>query len=263
MEALARRRLGVVIGVETISAEDAARITTTGNSRNRNVRGYWVAHLRRKMLAGEFNPRLSGPLKFYADGTLADGQHRLLAQVGTGLSFSYDVLRGLSADDGKVLDIGPRRTSADRLQIDGVLNGKTKAALMRAVFECGNTAPITSSEIEEAVLMYDAELSPFAIAAGKRSTLIFGVFFGAAYGEGLLEQSLAVMRRFIDRIRTGPTDPLSALDELELRVGHSRGKDGRGHMYRLAASCVKAALEGRELTMVKQTKGWPKSPPMN
>ena len=49
------------------------------NSNNRNVRDYMVRQYAQMMKEGRWDENSPATISFYQDGTLADGQHRLLA----------------------------------------------------------------------------------------------------------------------------------------------------------------------------------------
>lgn len=89
-------------------------------NRNRTVRKFKLEAFKADMINGRW--RFNGdPIRFYADGSLADGQHRLLACVETGVPFRSVVIEGLSEEDAMTIDTGSARSNADVLVLQGGL----------------------------------------------------------------------------------------------------------------------------------------------
>lgn len=86
------------------------------NTHNRNVRQRVVLAYAADMTAG--NWRWNGEsVKFSADGTLLDGQHRLKAVVEAGIAVPMLVIRGLKNDAQETVDGGAKRKFADVLKL--------------------------------------------------------------------------------------------------------------------------------------------------
>jgi hypothetical protein len=93
---------------------DTARRWLGRNTHNRTVRQRVVNAYVRDLKAGEW--RLTGEaVKFAKDGTLLDGQHRLLAIVEADVTATTLVVRGLDPEVQDVMDTGSKRTAADIL----------------------------------------------------------------------------------------------------------------------------------------------------
>ncbi len=93
------------------------------NTRNRPIRQFKLQALMNDMKNGRW--RFNGDaIRFYADGSLADGQHRCEAAVRTNTSFRANIIHGLTAEDGMTLDTGSTRTNADVLTLQGDLAKK-------------------------------------------------------------------------------------------------------------------------------------------
>ena len=119
------------------------------NHHNRNIRSKSVALLARDMAAG--NWRFTGEaIKFDTDGTLLDGQHRLMAVVQSGASINMLVIRGLDREAQLVMDSGAKRSAADALGWSGHKNTNLLAAAARLGLEIerGDTNRVfTHSEV--------------------------------------------------------------------------------------------------------------------
>lgn len=125
------------------------------NSQNRHVRQAWVLDLARMIRDDEW--LLNGEsIKFSADGTLLDGQHRLHAVVAAGKTVPMLVVRGLPNAAQDTMDTGRARTAANMLQIKGYPNASNLAATARLVLiyqegvrESINSCKVSNRRIEE------------------------------------------------------------------------------------------------------------------
>ena len=102
------------------------------NTHNRNVRPRVVEMYARDMAAGSWD--LNGEaIKFAADGTLLDGQHRLHAIVKAGATVPVLVIRGLPLETQTTMDTGAKRTPGDALALIGESHAKTLASMARRI----------------------------------------------------------------------------------------------------------------------------------
>lgn len=129
---------------------DMAKRWLGRNHVNRNVRSKKVDAYARDMAAGRW--QLTGEaIKFAADGSLFDGQHRLHAIVKSGVTVPMFVVRGLSAETQQVMDTGAARTVADALSMTGHKNSVSLASTTRAILQRAGTSGVSNAEILEAV----------------------------------------------------------------------------------------------------------------
>lgn len=99
----------------------------TRNSANRPVRHVVVSKYADDMTNGRWC--LTGaPIQFAVDGTLLDGQHRLLAIIESGVTLPLFVVNGLPLEARPYMDVGTKRTLADQLGIAGYQHRATLAA---------------------------------------------------------------------------------------------------------------------------------------
>jgi len=110
----------------------AASSMLARNTRNRSIHNGRVESLARAMSAGGFleSPM---PISIGEDGTLLDGQHRLAAIVKSGLPQRMWVASGVHAEVQDVIDIGQRRSVAQGLQMEGIVNTTRTAAACRVL----------------------------------------------------------------------------------------------------------------------------------
>ena len=72
-------------------------------------------------------------IKFNCDGTLLDGQHRLLAVIECGIPVQSLVITGISSDAQGTMDLGRTRSLVDFLRMDGVTNAVVCASIVTMV----------------------------------------------------------------------------------------------------------------------------------
>ena len=92
------------------------------NIGNRKVKEQVVARYVKDMLAGCWKEDTGELIKIAQDGTILDGQHRLLAIVKSGVEISLHIATGLSNDIFSVIDTGTLRDANDTLFVNSVEN---------------------------------------------------------------------------------------------------------------------------------------------
>lgn len=88
------------------------------NTNNRNLRPLDVLYLKQCILSGNWKTTHQG-IAFYADGELADGQHRLNAIADAGVGVWVNVTRNMPRENADAIDRGIPRTYRDHLQFSG------------------------------------------------------------------------------------------------------------------------------------------------
>lgn len=109
---------------------DIARAWLERNTHNRPVRFRHVESLARDMHNDRWHYDGSA-IRFFDDGGLADGQHRLLAVVDSGRTVPFLVVPGLDRAAQEVVDTGARRSTGDALALRGESNATLLAAVSR------------------------------------------------------------------------------------------------------------------------------------
>lgn len=120
-EWLVRRGNYMTIITPEIAAELLER-----NTENRNPKRRAIANYARDMLASEWNPDASD-IKVARDGTLLDGQNRLMACVEAGVPFPTLLRTGIDKDAREHVDQGVKRTAGDALKMAGVQDANVVA----------------------------------------------------------------------------------------------------------------------------------------
>ena len=131
--------------IVTITPTDAARILAENNLNNRKINQANVRKYADDMLLGKFE--LNGDtIRFYADGTLADGQHRLMACVLSGVPFKTYVVKGLEKKVLPTIDCGKPRNMVETLNMIGCGVNKMIVPAMNLYFN--NRASLTANQVQ-------------------------------------------------------------------------------------------------------------------
>lgn len=110
------------------------------NNNNRNMSERHINRLARDMSNGTFVYN-GDNIRFAADGTLLDGQHRLAAIVKSGISLDLGIVWNLPNSTQDTMDDGRKRTMANVLELSGEgYKAKTTASILRraVMLERGN-----------------------------------------------------------------------------------------------------------------------------
>ncbi len=125
----------------TTITPDIARSILKQNTHNRQLRQHVVMRYADQMTAGEW--KITGDtIKIASDGTVLDGQHRLLACIESSVTFQAYLVCGLDREVYDLIDAGlPRRTS-DALHIQGENNTALLGSVLGWIsrFELGTLA---------------------------------------------------------------------------------------------------------------------------
>lgn len=103
------------------------------NTHNRTIRERAVLAYARDMEAGNWAEN-GEAIKFAADGTLLDGQHRLTAVVLAGVTVRMLVVTGLANATQETMDAGSKRRTADAFGLRGETNATTLSSITRRVW---------------------------------------------------------------------------------------------------------------------------------
>lgn len=139
--------------VLSINPELAAKLLAS-NTGNRKVKKDAVARYARDMKAGKW--QMTGePIVLNSDGRVLNGQHRLLACVEAGVSFTSLVVSGIASEAMENLDSGVRRSLADVLGMRGYASTSSLATTIRAVAAWGAAASRLNMTNSEAIALLE------------------------------------------------------------------------------------------------------------
>lgn len=122
------------IEIETITPTKAKKMLEL-NTCNRKVRSGRVNEYANEMSAGRWMQTGQGII-FLDDGTLGDGQHRLLAIVQSGVSVKMPIVRGVQPQAMAGIDAGAKRTVADHMHLHyGTKNANVACSSVAAIYQ--------------------------------------------------------------------------------------------------------------------------------
>ena len=254
---------GYHFGREWITPQKARKILE-GNRHNRSVNQRHLSRLAASMTAGEW--RYNGqPIQVTVDGTVLDGQHRLMACIAAGVAIECLVIWDALPETQETMDMGKARTVADVLRLRGHKNHNVLAALGRriALSELGGfRAAITSTSLEVsagAVLRAAEGIVDVARYTSTSKSIATLCNFHSGVLAFLMWSIDQVDRKdsdyFWDKLRSGEGlmegNPIYALREF----GLNRDRAGRGtywHNLQTAGVVVKAWNKFRQGETVKR-----------
>lgn len=160
--------------IETITPQMAKQILGE-NTRNRKISDNSVNEYADDLINGRWNVN-GEAIKFAKDGTLLDGQHRMLAIVKTNIPMVTCVVRGLEIEHQNTMDIGRRRTVGDVLNINKVPNSTTIASIANNLVRLKKSnlvsafrfCHVSNTEVQDFIAKHpDIVMSASSVASGK------------------------------------------------------------------------------------------------
>lgn len=144
-------------GYTLITPEMAANMLIT-NRRNRSIRTKFVKQLVEIIKEGQWNPYLPDHIAFYEDGTLANGQHRLLAIKTAGIPCYAKIDENIPLSSSVFIDTGKSRSYCDNVKISSGTDWYTAklSSAVRGAFQDGRN--LTHAEHLEIARRYKTEL---------------------------------------------------------------------------------------------------------
>jgi hypothetical protein len=123
----------VTIRLVRYTPDLAEKILEDYNSKNRKINKNNVGFIIREIQNSNWLPN-GDTITFDVDGNLADGQHRLLAIINTGVPLEYITITGLDPEAFKTIDIGSQRSGSDALSIEGISNSTHISAMLKFIY---------------------------------------------------------------------------------------------------------------------------------
>ena len=158
------------IAIETITPSKAKKMLEM-NTCNRTVRESRVREYANEMTAGRW--RLTGQgIVIFEDGRVADGQHRLLAVIESGVTIQIPVARGAKEEAMSAIDIGAKRTVADYMHLHhGTTNANMACSSVTAIYQIahinGGSLPIQSGLMAIGLEHYEDQIQKMYSLARK------------------------------------------------------------------------------------------------
>jgi hypothetical protein len=185
----------VTTTIENITPSTALKMLER-NTKNRPVNENNLAALTREIANKNF--AFTGEsIKFAKDGTLLDGQHRLLAITKAGTAAKMIVIRGLDNDAFKYMDTGRTRQAADVLAIEGHKNAARMAAMSKFIiaFKKGVYNPNNTQKARGSNRITNVIISDFVNRHHK--SLNDSYEFGYGKGKRLISGTLIASMHYI------------------------------------------------------------------
>lgn len=237
------------------------------NTHNRNPKSSNLKKVVRALENGEW--KLNGEaIKIAKDGTILDGQHRLLGIVQTGVSMTTLVIRGLDNETQETMDGGSPRSAADALRLRGEANAVTLASIAKKVrvansngikAAASNSYVLTTAEILRTVDEIEGlrdiakDANRVSMHTGLSASLA-GLLMYTFYNIDPQDADF-----FFERLATGELlakgHPIYELRRVLSEVKKIRGQKS---MTFVAAVCIKAwnkYRDGETVTLLKFTVG--------
>lgn len=245
--------------VETVTPALAAEWLKS-NTRNRRVMDRMVASLAEAITDGHWRVTHQG-IAFGADGSLYDGQHRLLAIVRAGIPVSVSVTRGLAVEAMDAIDTGCARRAYDVITIsDGVRIGHTAASVyvaaallaQRGALD-GSTPRITPNFLRAAIEEHGADFGVVQ-TNGKFSNAALNGAFVIAH-RTLPIQTEEFVALFVSGAGLSEGHPALALRNFFFtRFASSGGGRARDDLAGRVFAAIDAFDSGRDVMQLKRNE---------
>lgn len=113
---------------ELITPEIAKKMLKQNLINNRIIDWPTIREYARQMMNGIWYEHTGESIKITENGTLVDGQHRLLALIEANVSLRFKVDYGVPEIAFKYIDSGKRRSAGDKFHCAGILNSRNMAS---------------------------------------------------------------------------------------------------------------------------------------
>jgi hypothetical protein len=191
------------IEIETITPTKAKKMLEL-NTCNRNVRPGRVNEYANEMTAGRWMETGQG-IVFLEDGSVGDGQHRLLAIIQSGVTIKLPVARGVKMQAMGGIDVGAKRTVADHMHLHyGTKNSNVVCSSVAAIYQMAflnsGAIPVKSGLMIIGLEHYEDEIQTLFSTAKKfthcRQAWIVGALAFAS-------KHCPSIRMFVESLATG------------------------------------------------------------
>lgn len=244
------------VTVETWQPEDAEK-ALAHNHGNRFQSPTVVQRYARDMREGEW-PQALSIIVFDNTGRLADGQHRLAAQVLTDTVQTWIVKREIEVEDRSRIDLNQVRTSADALRFAGEENSALLAATVKIAYAVnlngfqGSRQAASVAEVERTLGSHPEIRGSVEMASWfnkKRLVPLAPSVVGAAHWMIMQKNGREEADNFIRRLATlAGEEEGSPVLALASRLGEVQRAQTRVHARDLLNAVLKAwnaDVEGR------------------
>lgn len=242
-----------------VTPEMATQWLRDQNTVNRPVSMASVTKYAADMAQGQWRDTHQNAIAFFEDGVLADGQHRLMAVVRSGLAVQMYVAFGLSRSDAMAIDQGRTRSASDALKISGMISEHGHISYAVAMVRLVNSAErptkknMTVQEIGAAIeKMNDGiayALENLTAANGGVKNAVVRAAVAVAYyrvPRHVLDQFCRIMISGMPE--DGKDATVITLRNKMMMATHARGGSARLDYYRMTLRFIDAYCKGQVLT---------------
>lgn len=254
----------ITCAFENITPAKAERMLNN-NKGNRKLREGVSERYAEDMRRGRWTNCVA-PIAIYADGDLADGQHRLWAVVMAGVAVRFLVVRGIDRADGLNIDVGLVRSLVDNARISGVnidLSNRLLSVTRAIGTGCRSSGKENQLSNAQRLALVDqyGEAARWAMSNAPSGrafshSLVVAAMARAWYYENdkarIAEFAVVLSRGFMQ------TDGDSAAVALRNFLLNNDGGFGRPDVWRDAflksQNAIKYFMRRKKLTMIKSVK---------
>ncbi len=245
--------------IETITPNQA-KAYLKANTHNRVLRQDRIDLYTNEIRAGRWRVTHQG-IAFDDEGTLIDGQHRLLAIIKADRPIKIQVTRGIPKSDGglfaqDLIDVGGKRSVADSLHLShGVHNANVVSGVANAIVQiCAPSTRTSSVGLALAVLrIYGPSIHTAIQLVGnfkpaKKSPIIATIAFAMQIDPNAVSLFACQISRGED-IRVG--DPAFCLREYMINRGLQTGRLASQFAIECVANSIYNAIHGNQIKLLK------------
>lgn len=242
---------------KTIITPARARELLSGNIRNRNVRSSHVDYLATEIVNGRWQCTHQG-IAIAEDGTVVDGQHRLLACVQANTPIEVMLAEGVPISVQDATDGGAVRSVADQLHLsDGLANANHTIAAVRAiVYTClnGNNVKLSVPVAREIHQIYSREIESVLGLVRDHKPLLRGWIVGAlALALHADRKSAEFIQNFSSGENLSKGDPaLAARNWIINGNAHLTHRSYRYASVQALLNSVYNSIQGNKITQIKR-----------
>ncbi|MNX86001.1 hypothetical protein D3C86_1178590 [compost metagenome] len=235
------------------------------NKNNRKLRDGVVEQYAQDMKAGRWT-NCPTPISFYADGDVADGQHRLWAIVESSTTQTFPVARGLDRADGLNIDTGLNRSVVDNSRISGVDTGlsNTLVAVARATQHGVASVGRMSNALKVECVDLHRDACTWAVANGpKGKNLRNAVVLAAISRAWYWEEDKSKLRRFCDVFDSGfqqgdeESAAVAMRNYMLLKAGLASSSAMWTDTFLKVQNAINYFMRSKKLTVIKGVKEEP------
>jgi hypothetical protein len=242
-----------------IITPERAREYLGRNLNNRRIRKPSVACLARAIRQDEWQLTHQG-IAFNCDGSLIDGQHRLLAIIEANKAVPMYVTRGAPKDTVRVIDAGTIRDDTDAANVSGLpevtRNQVAIARRMKGGADFQFNLKFTRGEMLDFIREHLAAIQFASVGGGGHTNSVVRSVVGRAWYSVNRDR----LRQFMEVLASGEMEGKADLAAISLRDQIIKSAknyvtgDGRCVLYRKTETALRAFVERRPLKVLAESK---------